>query len=438
MSLRIINKGFTLVVSGLDDSSYSQLCQSLTIPNPLWQVLKRMGKTRALYNVKKEFKYYKKLEDGSLQVGRGMETKILSEFVDKHYEYEDQTITHEPPKEITSVATPRSYQESAFQELDSLADCGVIRCDTGFGKTVLALEIIRRKNIKTLIVVPRVSLGFQFEETLREIFGCQPKDVGITITTFQSLHKITEDFEMVIVDEVHTAITSARLKLLGAFHPKYLYGLTATPDRSDGQGKAIHFFFGPIILDGRLPDNPPEVFQVESGSNIARDEYANMAEGLMLSDKRNGLIMKIAIKEHDEGRSVVILTKRVHHFENLARFFEAIRPDIDCGLFRSTDNKKDKEALLLRLQKNAMPFVVFGTYSMLSTGVDIPSLSSIIFAGDLKSSVLTAQSSGRIRRIFEGKKEPRIYDITDKSNNTFRRHAAERLKFYRKQGWKVQ
>ncbi len=280
MSVRIINKGFTLVVSGLDDASFSQLCQSLTIPNPLWHVLKRMGKTRALYNVKKEFKYYKRLEDGSLQVGRGMETKILSEFVDKHFEYEDQTSGHimeeGSPKDslgekgvrLSSTnglfergATPRDYQEQAFKELDSLPDCGVIRCDTGFGKTVLALEIIRRKNIKTLIVVPRVSLGFQFEETLREIFKTSPEEAGILITTFQSLHKLSGpqlmEYGMVIVDEVHTAITSARLKLLGAFSPKYLYGLTATPDRSDGQGKAIHFFFGPIILDGKLPDNPP-------------------------------------------------------------------------------------------------------------------------------------------------------------------------------------
>ena len=45
---------------------------------------------------------------------------------------------------------------------------------------------------------------------------------------------ITDEFDYVIVDEFHHAAASTYRRVIDHFEPKFLLGLTATPERTDG------------------------------------------------------------------------------------------------------------------------------------------------------------------------------------------------------------
>lgn len=58
--------------------------------------------------------------------------------------------------------------------------------------------------------------------------------------TVQSLSKNLKDFnpetfDYIVVDECHHAAASTYQKVFTYFHPKFILGLTATPERNDGE-----------------------------------------------------------------------------------------------------------------------------------------------------------------------------------------------------------
>ena len=79
------------------------------------------------------------------------------------------------------------------------------------------------------------------EATIGEYTGSQ-KDMTQTVifATIQSISKDLEkfsptDFDYLIVDECHHAAANTYQKIFTYFHPKFILGLTATPERSDGE-----------------------------------------------------------------------------------------------------------------------------------------------------------------------------------------------------------
>ena len=79
------------------------------------------------------------------------------------------------------------------------------------------------------------------EATLGEYTGGQ-KDVSqaVIFATVQSISKNLEKFsptafDYLIVDECHHAAANTYQKIFTYFHPKFILGLTATPERSDGE-----------------------------------------------------------------------------------------------------------------------------------------------------------------------------------------------------------
>ena len=115
-----------------------------------------------------------------------------------------------------------------------------------------------------------------------------------------------------------------------------------------------------------------------------------------------------------------------------------MKKQIKIHTISSNTPQKERDILLTKLRNNEEDFdIILGTFSMLSTGVDIPSLDTLVIAGDLKSSVLTEQSSGRILRMFSGKKNPKVVDLDDNLNPMLHRQALERKRFYKENNWEI-
>lgn len=153
-----------------------------------------------------------------------------------------------PPK-------PNSIQEEALSALDKTRDegyrRGLVVMATGLGKTWLAAFDSQQMNAKrVLFVAHREEILFQAETTFLRIrpharvgyYTGQVKDqeVDILCASVQTLGKLehlslfpSRHFDYVVVDEFHHAAAATYRRLLGHFEPRFLLGLTATPDRTD-------------------------------------------------------------------------------------------------------------------------------------------------------------------------------------------------------------
>ena len=307
--------------------------------------------------------------------------------------------------------------------------------------TIIALELFRQKKQKTLLVVHRGHLLQQYENDIKKYFknidlgiiqGKNESIGDITIATIQTLGKVVDkyrdSFGMVIVDEVQEYITKKRLKTIQALNARYLYGMSGTPDRTDGQGRAIFWTFGDIIMEKSIDQIQPVIYRYKSNVHIPISEYAEMITNLIENEKRNALIVNLTNEKIKHGRRVLLLTKRVAHIDILKRLIPK-----SIALYSGTSSD-----ILKKLRSNKATFsVLIGTYSLLATGSDVPSLDTLVFAGDLKSSVLNQQSIGRIVRVFEGKQDPEVIDIVDNKNGILYNQARERFKLYNKLNWQV-
>lgn len=428
------------------------LKETLSIPNPMYYQLMRMGNRRALYGVNEYIPYYKEL-DGDLYCGRGLITPLTAylEKIGLAPKVTDLRVKVPISKPFKCDITLREYQQPIVNEITK-ASHGVIRLDTGFGKSIIALKLIEALQQKTLIIVPRDHLLEQFKTDLKKLCGieagivkggmCEIKDVTLaTIQTLDRLNKkgelknLKDTFGMVIVDEAHLYITTSRLSAIQTFRAHYFYGMTATPARTDGQDKAIFFTFGPIVTDHKLPQAKPKVVVFHSPYPIPVREYSQIIDEQVICRERNSLIAQIARKQTLEGRKVLILTKRVDHISKILAHYPA--GDGVIPIYADM-RANEKNSLLDDLRKNNKDFsLIIGTFSLLSTGTDIPALDCLILAGDLKSHVLQGQSVGRILRLFEGKPQPIIFDIHDKNNPILHNQYKCRLKQYNANEWEV-
>jgi len=157
--------------------------------------------------------------------------------------------------EIEPPPLPTSIQNEALLALTLTRQQGFRRglvvMATGLGKTWLAAFDSHFMNAKrVLFVAHREEILFQAEETFLRIRpharvgfytgNAKDKEVDILCASVQTLGKLEHlqqfpprHFDYVVVDEFHHAAAATYRRLLGHFEPRFLLGLTATPDRSD-------------------------------------------------------------------------------------------------------------------------------------------------------------------------------------------------------------
>lgn len=150
--------------------------------------------------------------------------------------------------------TPRPAQKEALDVLEETLeedyDKAMVVKATGLGKTYLAAFFASRFN-KILFIAHREEILKQakesFEKVLRKpgglYYGVEKDDDHdmlfasiYTLSIQEHLHKFEKDeFDLIIVDEFHHAAAKSYQKVIDYFEPQFLLGLTATPERTDGQ-----------------------------------------------------------------------------------------------------------------------------------------------------------------------------------------------------------
>lgn len=380
----------------------------------------------------------------SLILPRGTLTRLLSYFRRNALEHVISDSRIEVSADLKSTISLRPYQEGV-PELIASHNQGYARLDTGFGKTIMALKVIELIQQRTLIIVPNINLLNQFVYEINKNFNTtagvirgKHMDIqDITVATVQTLLRrlsdsrgLAREFGCVITDECHKFPSPRSRQVVESFHSMFRYGFTATDIRSDQQGPAIAFIFGEKIINRIVPRAKPRVEVRHCTVPIAYGEYYEIIDSQTNNEERNTFIKNIIKEKIKEGRKVLVLTKRIKHYQDLER-------GIKAKTF-SFNSKEDNKETLEKLRQNKLDYdCLFGTTSLLATGTDIPSLDCLIIACDLKSEALSIQAIGRIQRLLEGKPDPLVIDIADEGNKILHRQAKAREKIYKQNDWEI-
>lgn len=430
---------------------------ALSLKNPAYyQALKRSPNGRCFLSpLVKYYEHDKKT--GIFYCGRGMEQRIR-DYCEKHeIELEDYERTAKPHYPTHSTITLRPYQEGVPEQI-AAGDHGIIRMDTGSGKTVVMLRVAELLQTTALFIVPKKSIMGQFVADIEKYFGFKPGVIGdgtfdvqpFTVATMQTLQRkiesmpkefadnLSQYFGSVFVDECHTTVPKKSRRVVESFAARHLYGATATNRRTDEQGEALDFMFGPVLVDVKMERAIPRVDILSYKGKIAMGEYGEIIEDQTKDYERNKLIAARVVEEISLGRRVLVLTKRIEHCEKLLHELHELAPERADSIIalRSSGSTSARMATMADLRSGVSDFaVLLGTFSLLGTGMDCPALDTLVIAGDLKSDILQEQSVGRIQRLFEGKPDPLVIDVADDGNPILKRQAKAREQFYKEQNW---
>lgn len=417
-----------------------------TFKNPKFEVNKEHGYSN--WQILPAIETFRLNEDGSIIVPRGYLPDLmqLCEECDVILAIED--LRNECPAELPALKgiELRPYQERAVvQAMQS--DQGVIVSPTGSGKSLIGLELIRRRGQKALILVHRTELASQWIALIKERFGITAGFIGngvidigeqITIAMVQTLalceeetKTLSDSFGLIILDEVHHAPATTFFDVLGFFSAKYRYGLSATPGRRDGLEPMIYLAIGKTIATISKKEVeeigatvPATVVSVKTGFNPGVvNSWHEYLDSISSNANRNIKIINLAQQSQD---AVLILTDRVSHADLLSEMLN--RRQIDHVLAHGKIGKSERKDVMDRIR---LTKITVGTTSLLGEGLDVSMWVILIIASPIFSEIKLLQSIGRITRSAPGKKKAIVYDLRDDcgfSGGSFKR----RFEIYKK------
>lgn len=358
------------------------------------------------------------------------------------------------PKKLHGIEL-RDYQSYAVEEFIENR-IGILELATGAGKTIIALELIRRLKLRTLFIINRKELMYQTRDRMKEAFGIDIGVIGdgqmdtdkwVTVSTVQTLVKRKDELkqffkniQFAICDETHiVASKSFRQVFTMLVNTLYRCGLSGTAFRDDGNDMLIEEGVGQVVFkldakqlvdEGRLM-RPTIYFEHVHGVDDGVHEYSDdYTENIVENEKRNDRIVKIV--EDNMDKKILILTKQVEHGSILTDMIAKSR-DV-FHLHGSVPAKERKEQY--DVFKKSRIGVLVATVSIASEGLDIPDLDIIINASANKGDVKSIQILGRVLRNFEGKEHAIYWDFFDRGKYT-RHHSRARYKAFKSQGYEI-
>lgn len=328
---------------------------------------------------------------------------------------------------------------------------GLLSVPCGFGKTVCALYIAVKLGYKTLIIVHKTVLLKQWIKSMFEFLDIDASRIGIiqsnkcnisgkdiVVGMIQTISKRKyldefKHFGFVIYDEAHVVGCKYYSNALLKTGTKYTLALTATPYRYDKTIKVMYWFLGGTIYREKKKINKNMIIKVikhKSTNKLfttkfrwykgqMRPDTGDMITNLCNIPSRNKNIIDTIthIRRTEPKRKILILSSRITQLKILKSGVDKyIKQDIQNKLIDDTEIHSclyiGSTPQSQRLIAEDTGDIIFATYDIASTGLDIKHLNTLIFASPKKDIM---QSAGRISRTILGIGDvrPMIIDYTD-------------------------
>ena len=342
----------------------------------------------------------------------------------------------------------RPYQASAIEAITEADRQGVKRPlvvhPTGTGKTVTFCHLIaRRASIgRALVLVHRDELANQ---TVEKIGMVAPElatgvvkaernevDRDVVVASVQTIHRDNRlaallaagPVETVVVDEAHHAPAPTWTKVLtglGSFSPygPLTVGFTATPER-DGKSLGVwekvvsYMSIREAIYQGYLCGVTGQTVRTSMDLRKVKTTRGDYADGSLGDElESSGAIEEIAdaYLTYAKDRKGVAFTPTVETAAHLAAAL--CERGIPAEMVSGGTPVEDRRAILDRLKTGQTQVVT--NCAVLTEGFDEPSISCVVVARPTKFHGLYVQMVGRGTRLYPGKKDLLVLDVTGAS-----------------------
>ncbi len=350
---------------------------------------------------------------------------------------------------------PHKHQEKVLDALAEERAAGhfnnLVVAATGTGKTVIAaLDYKRQQGRPTLLFVAhRKEILEKSRATYRaalndgnfgELLTGKHKPLRgarHVFASIQSLHDrrlsdLPEDaYDVVVVDEFHHSEAKTYTALLNHLKPRILLGLTATPERTDGQ-PIIHWFGNRIAAESRLWDAldqallvPFQYFGVSDETHISHLDFrggrysVDALENVYTSDDHRARQILRAVhgrvRDPRKMRALAFCVS-VKHAKFMAAFFN--KNGLKATAVTGKTAQAERGGAIRRLVDGEI--CALFTVDVFNEGVDIPPVDTVLFLRPTESATLYLQQLGRGLRLHEGKSCLTVLDFISKAHRKFR------------------
>ncbi|GGM28011.1 type III restriction-modification system restriction subunit Res [Paraliobacillus quinghaiensis] len=354
---------------------------------------------------------------------------------------------------------PYYYQKEMLENLQAEREVfgrykNLLVAATGVGKTVISAFDYRRyrkqngNRARLLFVAHREEILKQSRDTFRAILkdfnfgdmlvgGSKPTAIDhlfVSIQSFNSMklnEKLSSDFyDFIIIDEFHHAAANSYQQLLSHFVPKVLLGLTATPERMDGQD-VLSYFEGQIASEMRLTEainrkllSPFQYFCVSDTVDLSNLRWRGKGydlkelENVYTTDKiRSNQIVKSLyryVTDIDEVKGLGFCAG-VEHAIYMASYFNG-RGIASIALHGESD-KETRDSAKNALLKGEIKFIFVA--DLYNEGIDIPDVNTILFLRPTESLTVFLQQLGRGLRLAEDKECLTVLDFVGQAHKNY-------------------
>lgn len=313
---------------------------------------------------------------------------------------------------------------------------------TGTGKTYLAaFDIQQFKPKRFLFLVHRETIARKTESSFREILGESIKTGFIigrsrdiesqyvfgmvqTISRDEVLSSIDPNtFDYIVIDEVHRSGAASYQKIINYFNPKFLLGLTATPERTDRFD--IYSLFNHTIayeirlqraleMDMLCPFHYYGVSEI-TVNGLEIDELASFSN-LVSTERLNHIVENIELyKNNTEKIKGLIFCRRNDEATELSK--QLNNRGYRTIALSGSNNETERENAIKDLEAGLLDYII--SVDIFNEGIDIPRVNQIVMLRPTQSAIIFVQQLGRGLRKAQNKSFLTVIDFIGNYSNNY-------------------
>ena len=340
---------------------------------------------------------------------------------------------------------------------------GILWCPTAFGKTQVAIGIVKTFDCPWVFLVDEGSLLTQTIDRWNDWSGEPPAGIlgdsrwqesRFVVATFQSLASKSMQasgaverwrFSVggIITDECHVLGADSYYKTaLGHFpNAYYRFGMSATPlHRGAWENLRVMACTGRVIYRADVPEMVragvvalPVVTMIPFQHKECLSPSWNGVYGeLIVRNKRRNTMAIQAAK--DGTKPVLVFCTEIAHGESLLDL--ARRAGLKAEFVSGKAGLKERKMVVKRVVDGDTDVLI--TNKIFQKGVDIPPLRTIVIVSGMSSVIDTLQRGGRGMRVQEDKSAFELIDFEDKGHDWLARHSRERKRSYKLAGYQIE
>jgi len=383
-------------------------------------------------------------------------TPVTAEYILSYEEiYQSQFILNqknnlESLAEYQPLIYPNSMQNEALKNLQKLRaerkNKALIISATGTGKTYLSAFDAKVFNPKRLLfVVHRLTIAKNSLHTFRNVFG-NDKTMGLysgnqrdldcdfVFSTIQTISKAIhldnfskDHFDYIIIDETHRSGANSYLRLIEHFEPKFLLGMTATPERTDGNDifKLFdHNIAYEIRLSRAMEEEMLSSFHYYGVTDLSVDnnevDSKSDFRDLVSSERVEHIIKQAKFYGSDNGitRGLIFCSRKNEAIE-LSKLINS--RGFKTVALTGDSSEEERAVSIEKLESdnlNEKLDYIF-TVDIFNEGIDIPKINQILMLRPTESAIIFIQQLGRGLRTVDGKCYLTVIDFIGNYENNF-------------------